>query len=47
MSFALFIQAGNYGLPGIGPKEADKNVRQFTDEQMKAGQGKNCQTQNH
>ena len=29
---------GKYGKPGIGPKEADKNVREFTDEQLKAGQ---------
>ncbi|KAF4518352.1 hypothetical protein B566_EDAN007079 [Ephemera danica] len=33
------VGAGNYGLPGIGPKEADKNVRQFSEEQMRAGQG--------
>lgn len=28
-----------YGVPSIGPKEADKNVRSFTEEQMRAGQG--------
>ncbi|PSN49723.1 hypothetical protein C0J52_13123 [Blattella germanica] len=31
--------AGNYGKPSIGPKEAEKNVRNFSDEQMRAGQG--------
>lgn len=31
-------QGGNYGKPSIGPKEADKNVRHFTEEQLKAGQ---------
>lgn len=25
-------------MPAIGPKEADKNVRNFSDEQMRAGQ---------
>lgn len=33
------FQAGNYGKPSIGPKEADKNVRNFTEEQLRAGQG--------
>ncbi|KAL1139158.1 hypothetical protein AAG570_009218 [Ranatra chinensis] len=28
-----------YGQPSIGPKEADKNVRNFSEEQMRAGQG--------
>lgn len=28
-----------YGQASIGPKEADKNVRNFTEEQMRAGQG--------
>lgn len=36
--FAL-LQAGNYGKPSIGPKEADKNIRNFTEEQLRAGQG--------
>lgn len=36
---SLGRKAGNYGKPSIGPKEADKNVRHFTDEQLKAGQG--------
>ncbi|CAD1478973.1 unnamed protein product, partial [Heterotrigona itama] len=31
--------AGNYGKPSIGPKEADKNIRNFTEEQLRAGQG--------
>ena len=26
-------------MPSIGPKEADKNVRNFSEEQLKAGQG--------
>jgi len=34
-----FLQAGNYGKPSIGPKEADKNIRNFTEEQLRAGQG--------
>ncbi|CAH0384128.1 unnamed protein product [Bemisia tabaci] len=28
-----------FGKPSIGPKEADKNVRNFSEEQLKAGQG--------
>ncbi|RZF34917.1 hypothetical protein LSTR_LSTR011411 [Laodelphax striatellus] len=28
-----------YGQPSIGPKEADKNVRNFSEEQLRAGQG--------
>lgn len=32
------LQAGNYGKPGIGPKEAEKNVREFSEEKLKAGQ---------
>uniref|UniRef100_A0A1B6CS28 Transgelin n=1 Tax=Clastoptera arizonana TaxID=38151 RepID=A0A1B6CS28_9HEMI len=28
-----------YGQASIGPKEADKNVRNFTEEQLRAGQG--------
>lgn len=35
---SLGRKAGNYGKPSIGPKEADKNVREFTEEQLKAGQ---------
>jgi len=34
---ALGRKASNYGKPSIGPKEASKNVRHFTEEQMKAG----------
>lgn len=36
---SLGRKANNYGMPSIGPKEADKNVRNFTEEQLKAGQG--------
>ncbi|XP_011498311.1 PREDICTED: myophilin [Ceratosolen solmsi marchali] len=36
---SLGRKAGLYGKPSIGPKEADKNVRHFTEEQLKAGQG--------
>jgi len=36
---SLGRKASNYGKPSIGPKEASKNVRSFTDEQMKAGEG--------
>lgn len=32
------MQANNFGFKAIGPKEADKNVRNFSDEQMRAGQ---------
>ncbi|CAH0407501.1 unnamed protein product [Chilo suppressalis] len=35
---SLGRKAGNYGKPSIGPKEADKNVRQFSEEQLKSGQ---------
>lgn len=35
----LSLQAGNYGKPSIGPKEAEKNVRNFSEEQLRAGQG--------
>ncbi|CAK1546254.1 unnamed protein product [Leptosia nina] len=35
---SLGRKAGKYGLPAFGPKEADKNVREFTEEQLKAGQ---------
>nr|CAD7455551.1 unnamed protein product [Timema tahoe] len=33
------FQAHNFGKPSIGPKEAEKNVRNFSEEQMRAGQG--------
>ena len=38
---ALLFQAQTIGYngPTLGPKESTKNVRDFTDEQMKAGQG--------
>jgi len=35
---SLGRKASNFGKPSIGPKEADKNVRQFSDEQLKQGQ---------
>lgn len=35
---SLGRKAGNYGKPTLGPKEADKNVREFTEEQLNAGQ---------
>lgn len=35
---SLGRKAGNYGKPTLGPKEADKNVREFTAEQLNAGQ---------
>lgn len=35
---SLGRKAGNFGLPSIGPKEAEKNVREFTEDQLKAGQ---------
>ncbi|XP_045765529.1 myophilin-like [Maniola jurtina] len=35
---SLGRKAGNFGLPSIGPKESDRNVREFSEEQMKAGQ---------
>lgn len=35
---SLGRKAHKFGKPGIGPKEADKNVREFSDEQLKAGQ---------
>jgi len=34
---SLGRKASNFGKPGIGPKEATKNVRNFTDEQLKQG----------
>ena len=36
---AVGRKAGSKGLRGIGPKESAKNERQFTEEQMRAGQG--------
>lgn len=33
-----FFQAQNFGQKSIGPKESEKNVRNFSDEQLKAGQ---------
>lgn len=36
---SLGRKAGAYDKPSIGPKEADKNVRKFTEEQLQAGQG--------
>jgi len=35
---SLGRKAHNFGKPSIGPKEAEKNVRNFSDEQLKAGQ---------
>ncbi|XP_075971862.1 myophilin-like [Anticarsia gemmatalis] len=35
---SLGRKAGNFGQPSIGPKEADKNVREFSEEQLRAGQ---------
>jgi len=34
---SLGRKAPTFGKPGIGPKEASKNVRTFTEEQLKAG----------
>ncbi|GFO38491.1 transgelin [Plakobranchus ocellatus] len=36
---ALGRKAQALGQPGIGPKESSANVRQFTDEQLRAGEG--------
>ncbi len=36
---SLARKASKYGVSGIGPKESEANVRNFTDEQLKAGQG--------
>ncbi|XP_067013549.1 myophilin [Anabrus simplex] len=36
---SLGRKAHNYGKPSIGPKEAEKNVRNFSEEQLRAGQG--------
>uniref|UniRef100_D3TSC5 Transgelin n=1 Tax=Glossina morsitans morsitans TaxID=37546 RepID=D3TSC5_GLOMM len=35
---SLGRKAHHFGKPSIGPKEADKNVRHFTEEQLRAGQ---------
>lgn len=35
---SLGRKVGPFGKPSIGPKEADKNVRNFSDEQLRAGQ---------
>lgn len=37
LSLILF-QAGSYGKPSIGPKEAERNERNFSEEKLKAGQ---------
>lgn len=34
----VLLQAGNFGKPTIGPKEAEKNERHFTEEKLRAGQ---------
>ncbi|XP_018320437.1 myophilin isoform X2 [Agrilus planipennis] len=34
---SLGRKAGNYGKPSIGPKEAEKNERHFSEEKLKAG----------
>ncbi|XP_041978374.1 myophilin [Aricia agestis] len=36
---SLGRKAHHFGKPSIGPKEAEKNVRNFTEEQLRAGQG--------
>lgn len=36
LTLSCVRQAGQYGKASIGPKEAEKNVRQFTDEQLRA-----------
>jgi hypothetical protein len=36
---SLGRKGSNFNLPSIGPKEADKNVRTFSEEQLRAGQG--------
>ncbi|BES93954.1 Calponin family repeat [Nesidiocoris tenuis] len=35
---SLGRKGASYGQPSIGPKEADKNVRNFSEDQMRAGQ---------
>jgi len=36
---SLGRKASNFGKPAIGPKEATKNARQFSEEQLRAGEG--------
>ncbi|CAG2103878.1 unnamed protein product [Medioppia subpectinata] len=36
---SLGRKASKHGVHGIGPKESEANVREFSEEQMKAGQG--------
>lgn len=36
--FFCSFQAGNFGKPSIGPKEAEKNERKFSEDKLKAGQ---------
>jgi hypothetical protein len=36
---ALGRKGSKFNQPSIGPKESDKNIRSFTDEQLKAGTG--------
>lgn len=38
MFVSIYIQAGQFGAPSIGPKEAEKNVRNFSEDTLKAGQ---------
>lgn len=38
LCYVLCLQGSQYGQPSIGPKEAEKNVRNFSEEQLKAGQ---------
>lgn len=35
---SLGRKGGSFGKPSIGPKEASKNIRNFTDEQLKQGE---------
>ena len=35
--FALGRKCGQKGLQGIGPKESEKNTREFSEEQLRAG----------
>jgi len=36
---SLGRKAANFGQPSIGPKESTKNVREFTEEQLRASEG--------
>lgn len=36
---SLGRKAGKYGKPSIGPKESEKNVRNFSEDQMRASEG--------